>query len=272
VGIAIVLPWTIESIDWGELEPERSRADPMVYYLVAAGSFIETAADLYSANLAGHFSDPALRQWLAQSWEAEELQHGRALRRYVEAVWPELDWAQGYGGFFAEYAPLCNVEGLEPSPALELAARCMVETGTATFYTALNRRAEEPVLKALAGRIGQDEVRHYTRFREFLDSHRCGEAIGRLGVLRALYRRARAAQNEDAYIGFKHAWRMRHPAGTFQDALFERFRADLRHMMGRCYPYRMALQMLMRPLELNRTLVKVSLPLLERAARRVMFA
>jgi hypothetical protein len=34
----------------------------------------------------------------------------------------------------------------------------------------------------------------------------------------------------------------------------------------------MALQMLLRPLELNHTLVKVSLPLLERAARRVMFA
>jgi len=265
-----MLPWTIHAIDWSKLEPERSRADSMVYYLVAAGSFIESAADLYSTNLVGHFSNPALQRWLAERWEPEELQHGRALRRYVEAVWPELDWERGYEAFFAEYSPLCNMEELEQSPALELAARCVVETGTATFYTALHRRAREPVLKELTDRIRQDEVRHYTRFREFLDDHRRDEGIGRAGVLGALYRRASAAQNEDAYVGFKHAWRMRNP-GRFGDALFDRFRAELRDMMGRCYPYRMALQMLLRPLELNRTLVRLSLPLLERAARRVMF-
>jgi rubrerythrin len=262
--------WTIEAIDWTRLEPQRARADAMVYYLVAAGSFIETAADLYSANLAGHFSDPALRRWIAERWESEELQHGRALRRYVEAVWPELDWQRGYAAFFAEYAPLCRPDVLEQQPTLELAARCMVETGTATFYTALQRRAEEPVLKTLAERIGQDEVRHYTRFREFFDAHRRAEGIGRAGVLGALYRRAAAARNADAYLGFKYAWRMRHPSRRFHKALFECFRTELREMMASCYPYRMALQMLLRPLELNRTLVRVSLPLLERAARRLI--
>jgi hypothetical protein len=272
MAIPIVLPWTIDAIDWTRLEPERARSDAMLYYLVAAGSFIETGADLYSANLAGHFSDPALRRWLAERWEPEELQHGRALRRYVEAVWPELDWQRGYEAFIAEYAPLCTLERLEQRPALELAARCVVETGTATFYTALHRRAEEPVLKELTDRIRQDEVRHYTRFREFLDEHRRRDAVGRARLLLALYRRAAAGQNEDAYLGFKHAWRMRHPAGSFHDGLFERFRTELRDMLSRRYPYRMALQMLLRPLELNRTLVRLSLPLLERAARRVMFA
>lgn len=91
-------------------------------------------------------------------------------------------------------------------------------------------------------------------------------------MLRALCRRASEAQNADAYLGFKHAWRMRDPGVTFDDALYMRFRADLRAMMHRCYPYRMALQMLLRPLELNRTLVRLLLPLLERAARRLLFA
>jgi hypothetical protein len=266
-----VLHWTIDAIDWKQLEPERARTDTMVYYLVAAGSFIETSAHLYSANLVGHFSDPALRRWLAESWEPQELQHGRALRRYVEAVWPELDWERGYADFFADYSPLCRRESLEQRPALELAARCVVETGTATFYTALHRRAEDPVLRELTERIRQDEVRHYTRFREFLDAHRSAARVGRAQILGALYRRAAAARNEDAYLGFKHAWRMRHPGGAYDDALFERFSAELGDMMSRCYPYRMALQMLLRPLELNRAFVRLSLPLLERAARRLMF-
>ena len=267
-----VLPWTLDAIDWSRLEPEHSRSDPIVYYLVAAASFIETAADLYSTNLTEYFSEPRLRRWLVENWQAEELQHGRALRRYVETVWPELDWQRGYEAFFAEYGPLCKQEALEARPALELAARCVIETGTATFYTALERRALEPVLRELAGKIRQDEVRHYTHFREFLDVLRRDAEVGRLEVLGALYRRAREAQNEDAYLGFKRAWCMRHPDGRFDDALFESFRVQLREMMATCYPYRMAVQMLLRPLELNRTLVKLALPPLERAARRAMFS
>jgi len=267
-----MLPWTIDDIDWRRLEPARSRADTLIYYLVAAGSFIETGADRYSANLVAHFSAPALRHWLAESWEPEELQHGRALRRYVETVWPALDWVRGYEAFFAEYSPLCKMELLEQRPALELAARCLVETGTATFYEALSRRAEDPVLKELADRIRQDEVRHYKHFRKFLDACRANEGVGRAGVLRALCRRAGEAQKEDAYLAFKHAWCMRHPGVTFDDAIFARFRGELRGMMERCYPYRTALQMMLRPLDLNRTLVRFSLPLLERAARRLLFA
>ena len=53
------------------------------------------------------------------------------------------------------------MEQLEESRALEIAARCVVETGTATFYTTLHACAREPVLKQLTGLIRRDEVRHY---------------------------------------------------------------------------------------------------------------
>jgi len=266
------LPWTIEDIDWSRLDRDTARADDLVYYLVAAGSLIETGADLYSDTLRGHFSDPAVRRWLEQHWQPEELQHGRALRRYVEVVWPELDWQRAFAEFFAEYAPLCKSERQEQRPALELAARCVVEMGTSTFYTALQRRAAEPVLQEIAGRISDDEVRHYRHFRDFFDAQRRGAGIGRVAVLGALWRRAATTQNEDASLAFKHAWRLRHPGGRFHDALFDRFRIELRAMMRRCYPYRMAVLMMLRPLELNRALVGLSLPILESAARRFMFA
>ena len=42
--------------------------------------------------------------------------------------------------------------------------------------------------------------------------------------------------------------------------------------MGPFYPYRMAVRMLLQPLELKPALVELSVPPLERAARRLMFA
>lgn len=259
--------WTLDDLDWARLDAQRARGDAFLYYLVASASFVETAADRYTANLLQHFSDPALRGWLARHWQAEELQHGRALRRYVESVWPELDWPRAYEAFVSEYSLLSTVEALEPEPALELVARCVIETGTATFYTALHRRAEDPVLKQLTGLIRQDEVRHYTRFRQSFEAERGRARIGRAAVLRALGRRLAQVRDEDAYVGFKHAWRMRHPQGRFDDDRFDRFRAELRGLVRRYYPYRMALQMLLQPLDLNRRLVRIALPLLERGAR-----
>jgi hypothetical protein len=42
-----------------------------------------------------------------------------------------------------------------------VAARCVVETGTATFYRMLSELSREPVLKHLAAEISADELRHY---------------------------------------------------------------------------------------------------------------
>jgi len=42
--------------------------------------------------------------------------------------------------------------------------------------------------------------------------------------------------------------------------------------MATYYPYRMAVKMLLLPLDVNRTLQRLSLPLLEQAARCMMFS
>ena len=63
--------------------------------------------------MAHYAAYPEVAEWLQQHWEPEELQHGRALRRYVEAVWPEFDWPAAYDSFFAEYSRLCTTEELE---------------------------------------------------------------------------------------------------------------------------------------------------------------
>jgi hypothetical protein len=148
----------------------------------------------------------------------------------------------------------------------------VVEVGTSTFYTALQRRAPEPVLRGLAGRIRQDEVRHYNRFRGFFEAYRRKEKVGRLEVARKLVARLAEAERLDAYVGFKHAWLMRHPGGEFRDAMYAAFLAEVRSVMRECYPYRMAVRMLLRPLALTPVLVDLTVPLLEGAARRRVFS
>jgi len=264
--------WTLADLDLRQIERESVRDDWFTYYLVAGASFIETAADLYTSNLVLHFPDPRAREWLSKHWQPEELQHGLALRAYTEAAWPGLDWQDGYAGFFDEYSRLCTMEQLEGSRALEMAARCMVETGTATFYTALHACAPEPVLKQLAGLIRRDEIRHYNHFRSFYQTYRGEERVGRLSVLRALYKRFAEAEQEDAYIGFKHAWRILHAGQSFRDDHYEGFMRQVRERLLPHYPYRMAVQMALQPLDINRALQKVVVPLLERGARRLIFA
>jgi hypothetical protein len=88
------------------------------------------------------------------------------------------------------------MEQLEDSRALEMVARCAVETGAATFYTALQACAPEPVLKVFAGFIRCDEVGHYNYFRSFYEAYQTEERVGRLSVLRALRRRFPEAEQE----------------------------------------------------------------------------
>ena len=47
-------------------------------------------------------------------------------------------------------------------------ARCVVESGTSSYYSAIRDATEEPVLKEIAGRISADEYRHYKLFYEIL--------------------------------------------------------------------------------------------------------
>jgi hypothetical protein len=49
-------------------------------------------------------------------------------------------------------------------------ARCVVESGTSSFYSAIRDATDEPVLKELAGRIAADEFRHYRLFFESIDA------------------------------------------------------------------------------------------------------
>ena len=85
--------WRTENIDFTAVNENMQVTDPVMLWLATAASFIESASDIYTENLVEYFSaDAEISSWLASQWEPEELQHGKTLRTYVEAAWPEFDW------------------------------------------------------------------------------------------------------------------------------------------------------------------------------------
>lgn len=215
--------------------------------------------------------DDELTEWLAHSWEPEELQHGRALRRYVETAWPEFEWEAAYRNFLAEYSQYCRTEQLAPTRALEMAARCVVETGTSTFYRALAELSPEPVLRRIASEISADEVRHYKHFYSYFRRYAAREQPSRIAVLRTLWSRLNEVDAEDAFYAFKHVWLARHPGMAFDKQNYDAFRRSLRDIGKDCYPYAQAVKMLLKLLDLGSTVGRFAVPAATAASRLLLF-
>jgi hypothetical protein len=246
------LPWRLADIDFSRLQREKVRDDETLFFMLATSALVEAATTHYASNLIEYYAgDAELAIWLRAQWQPEELQHGASLRAYVEAVWPEFDWDRAFGGFYPEYAAACTQEELEPSRALEMAARCVVETGTATLYQTLNTYATEPVLRQITAHLKSDEVRHYSYF---YDAYRryCVEngRPPRWRVARALLRRVLEAFNDDGDIAFRHAWNGRYPDRPFTAGDYKRFQKAMRERITPNLPVTMSTKMLLKPLAL----------------------
>ena len=250
-SMAIQLPWRLEDIPMDDIDFGRIRDREDMLFILATSSFIEFASDTYAGNLADYFrDDPEIAEWLSQRWEKEELQHGRALRAYVQKVWPAFDWEGAYARFFAEYSLTCGVEGYEPTRALEMAARCMVEIGTSTVYRAIRELADEPVLIRLIEHIRSDEVRHYKYFLRYFDRYDAHEKNGRMRVFHSLKRRLVEARHSDAEIGLWHSFVTVHPDEKRDGARFVATQSQVARMVRKHYPANQALKMMMKPLRL----------------------
>jgi hypothetical protein len=246
------LPWRWQDIDFSRVEHDKVRDDEALFFLLATSALVEAATHHYASNLIDYYAgDAELAAWLRSNWQPEELQHGAALRAYVEAVWPEFSWDRAFGGFYPEYAAACTQEELEPSRALEMAARCVVETGTSTLYQTVHDYATEPVLRELTARLKADEVRHYSYF---YDAYRryCAEhgRPPRWRVARALVRRVLEAFSDDGDIAFRHAWHGRFADRPCTPADYARFQRAMRARITPCLPVTMSTKMLLKPLAL----------------------
>lgn len=260
--------WSIEDIPFASVAPELVRGDQRLFYLLASASFIEITTHLYTANQIQFFAgDEEVVGWLAREWEPDELRHGAALRRYVEQAWPEFDWQAGYRDFTVEYGRFCTLDQLEATRALQMAAMCVVETGTSTFYRMLSEAIEEPVLKRLAAAISADEVRHYKHFYRYFLRYRELERPSRTAVMRTLWHRSAEVDAIDSYQAFKSVYIARHPGTPFCKHDYQAYRESILRLGKRHYHYDMAAKMILKPLGLNPTINRAVVPALTSATR-----
>jgi hypothetical protein len=204
-AVASKLPWRWQDIDFSAANNKLSADDPVMLWLATAASFIESASDIYTQNLVAYFSNDAeISSWLATHWEPEELQHGRALRAYVEAAWPEFDWQKAFDGFLVDYSKLCSTEVLGPTQTLELASRCVIETGTATLYRATRDATIDPVLREIADHIQRDEVRHFKYFFSFFRRYQTAGGASRWAIAKLLMLRVRELRDSDTICALSH--------------------------------------------------------------------
>jgi hypothetical protein len=266
------LRWSIEDVPFGAIDTTRVRGETRLFQLVAAASFVEITSELYTRNLVAFYRDDAeVTGWLEDGWQREEIQHGAALRRYVETAWPEFDWERAYRNFVAEYSTLCAIERLAESRALEMVARCVVETGTASFYRMLSAAAPEPVLRRLALAISTDEVDHYKHFYRFYRRYAARERTGRTAVLRTLVRRMVEVDVEDAACAFKHVHLVAYPAVPYRRADYDAFRHHVHDLARQHYRYDSAVKMLLRPLELGGAMHRLVVPAATGVTRHLLF-
>ncbi len=246
-----VMPWRIEDIDLNQIDRQQAAANEDLLLLLCAASFMESGSDLYSSTLSQLFDDdPEVAEWLSNVWECEELQHGRALKAYIAHVWPTFDWDQAFANFFGEYSKMCSLAALEKTRALEMVARCVVETGTATLYRAINACSDEPVLKQIAANIRTDEVRHYKHFYKYFKKYNAIEGNGRLSILGALWRRVVEIKSEDSEVALRHVFAMRYPE-RIDDIAYNRERAaQVNALVRKHLCADMCVKMLLKPLDL----------------------
>ncbi len=262
--------WSLDDIPWPAIRHDAVAGSEALFYLIAAASLMESATDLYTANLIDHFAgDDEVTAWLERHWLPEELQHGRGLRRYVEAAWPDFPWERVRAPFIEEFGPFCD-EALERARGLEMASRCVVEMGTASYYTSLSRASPDPVLALLTRRIAEDEVSHYKHFYRFFRKYREIERPARGDIAPALWRRLRMSGGEDRLIVLKHVHRARHPGEPFDAAVYRTIHRQCQALLREHFPIEMSVRMLLKPLALGPRVQRVAVPVIAALARRVV--
>jgi hypothetical protein len=261
-----------KDIDYHAIDVAKVKENRFLFHLLTIASFIEITSDVYAKNLAQYYEENTEAvKWLKEIWQREEVQHGEALKAYVQHTWPEFPWEKAYDRFLELYLPLCNVGEFQPTKGLEMLARMIVETGTSSMYRAFEEYAQsldEPVLAHLSHLIYKDEVNHYSYFDHYFKYYNDTEQQGRKEILKVIKQRLKEAAGEDIEMGFRSIYETEHNE-PFEPAFYEAFQKELNRLAKKHYPYAMAIKMAMHPLHLNKA-VEVSMVPVIRGAMKVL--
>jgi hypothetical protein len=231
--------WTLDTLPWNAFD--ASRINPDMLCLARAAALVEYGGQYYADYLLGIFgTDDAQLVADIKAWAVEEIQHGQALARWVQLADPSFDLDARYAAFRAGYAlDLSRTTSVRGSKAGELIARCIVETGTSSYYTALADASDEPVFTAICRHIAADELRHYKLFYTHLQKALKTEPLSTLARLKVAVGRLSEADDDELAFAY-HIGNA--PAGTAYSR-----EASAKAYAARAYSY-------YRPVHINRAI------------------
>ena len=165
--------WTMDDIHWSLFD--RSKVEPKLLAAIKAAALVEYNAPDYVSYLKRVFAGSGAATIAAiEQWGREEAQHGRALGRWAEMADPNFKLEEAFTRFRKGYTPAhfggSQQGSVRGSRRGEMIARCVVESGTSSYYSAIRDATEELVLQEIAGRIAADEYRHYKLFYDTLNA------------------------------------------------------------------------------------------------------
>lgn len=198
--------WKISDLPWARLDP--AAVTPDLLAIIKAAALVEYNASAYADYLCRVFHDDADFQRDARRWAVEEIQHGQALGAWAQRIDPVWNFEGAMARFRAGYSPehflsVNDNSSVRGSRAGEMIARCMVEVGTSSYYSAVGDSVDEPVLKEICRHIASDEFRHYKLFYDTLNKYLTHEKMNVLRRVRvALSRIAESEDDELAYAYF----------------------------------------------------------------------
>jgi hypothetical protein len=193
--------WRVEQVAWEHFDP--AKVDPRVVPLVKAAAMVERNGDDYALYLNRVFYDDAAFQAAADNWAVEEVQHGDALGRWAGLADPDWDYHSAFERYRAGFRIALEAEAsIRGSRTGELIARCMVETGTSSYYTALGEATTEPVLKQVCRLIAADEFRHFKLFYDHMKRYLIREDLSFLQRLKVAA--GRIGETEDDELSFAY--------------------------------------------------------------------
>lgn len=193
--------WRIEDVPWDRFDP--TLVDPDIVPLVKAAAMVERNGMDYAVYLGRIFRDDPDFRGASDNWAVEEVQHGDALGKWAMLADPDWDFEAAFARYRAGYKlPLDADASVRGSRTGELIARCMVETGTSSYYTALADAAKEPVLQQVCRLIAADEYRHFKLFYDHMRRYLVRENLSMLTRLRIAAGRITESEDDELAYAF----------------------------------------------------------------------
>lgn len=223
--------WKLEDVAWSAFDPEKVDAD--ILKLVKAASLVEFNAGDYAAYLKHIFHDDPDFQSAAVAWAAEEVQHGKALARWARMADPDFDFERCFKRFTDKIRlPIGTEHSVRGSRTGELIARCIVEVGTSSYYSALAMATREPVLREICLRIAEDEIRHFKLFCRTMERYLPTERPGLIARVRIVLDRLNETDDDElayAYYAANHHDDGSYERQVYADAYKRRAYSHYRH-------------------------------------------